>query len=109
MEGSAVARRFLDLIRQLRSFTGTYTHLLDLLNATGGSPKPPGWPKTPRALSGQIRRLTPGLRRLGVEIEHSLVGQRKTRTVTVTYRPPAPRDQPSAPSATGAGPVVPRV
>lgn len=29
------------------------------------------WPKTARGLAGQLKRITPGMRRLGIEIEHT--------------------------------------
>jgi hypothetical protein len=109
LEGSAVARTFLDWIRQRRTFTGTYTELLGHLSDAVAGRKPANWPRTAQALSGLIRRITPSLRRLGVTIAHAKVGHARTRIVTVTYDPVAARGPSSAPPAGTNGPLVPRL
>ena len=53
------------------NWEGTATDLLTSLNARVGDEvqRRKWWPKSPRALSGQVRRAAPGLRRVGVKIE----------------------------------------
>lgn len=46
-------------------WVGTASELMELLSP---DPKPRGWPKSPRGLAGAIRRLTPSMRAVGVEI-----------------------------------------
>ena len=36
---------------------------------SGRQRRQPGWPKTPRALAGIIKRLAPNLRRMGIEVD----------------------------------------
>ena len=50
-------------------FTGTASELLSRLNQQADDQaRTPDWPKTPRRLSGQVRRAAPGLRRVGIEV-----------------------------------------
>jgi hypothetical protein len=43
-----------------------------------------GWPKTPRALAGRLRRAQPFLRTLGIEIAFGREGRLGTRTIEIT-------------------------
>jgi hypothetical protein len=44
----------------------------------------PGWPKSPRALAGRLRRAQTFLRTLGIEIVFGREGRLGTRTITIT-------------------------
>ncbi len=57
------------------AFVGTAASLLETLDIYEGyggpqsaKPRPQGWPRTPRALSGQLRRAAPALRELGMNV-----------------------------------------
>jgi len=43
-----------------------------------------GWPKSPRALAGRLRRAQTSLRALGIEIVFSREGRSGTRTIRMT-------------------------
>jgi hypothetical protein len=43
-----------------------------------------GWPKSPRALAGRLRRAQPFLRTLGIEIVFGREGRLGTRTIRIT-------------------------
>jgi hypothetical protein len=43
-----------------------------------------GWPKSPRALAGRLRRAQPFLRTLGIEIAFGREGRFGTRTIRIT-------------------------
>jgi hypothetical protein len=66
-------------------FTGTATELLDRLATIAGEEltRKRGWPARPHLLSGQLRRLAPALRRIGIEVEFSRIGRARTRSITV--------------------------
>jgi hypothetical protein len=55
------------LIHEKKNWTGTAARLLELLPAPDGGLK--GWPRTPRGVSGHLRRVAPALRKHGIEIE----------------------------------------
>jgi len=68
IEGDHVAdavRHFLD---GRNEWTGTATALLSAITPDRA---PKGWPSTPRALAGALRRVAPALRSVGVAIEFS--------------------------------------
>lgn len=70
MEASPVGRALLDLVEARGLIELTATELLAALNERrGATPEPHGWPKAANALSGQIKRLAPNLRALGIEVE----------------------------------------
>ena len=54
------------LAHQAVGWTGTAGQLLELLTP---DPPPRSWPRTPRALSGQLRRLAPALRSAGMTVD----------------------------------------
>ena len=75
---------FADAVRAMvlkqRDWTGTSAALLELL--TPHDP-PKTWPRTPRAVSGHLRRVAPALRKNGINVDF----QRDTaaRTIHLTY------------------------
>lgn len=71
LDEDVVAHAVVELVRS-RPFVGTWSELLDQLNSRldqRGERPPLGWPKSPRGLSGAVRRLAPVLRRSGLETE----------------------------------------
>jgi hypothetical protein len=70
-------------------WTGTVAELLDKLIGTAGladaKKMPDGWPKTPKSLGHQLKRLAPALRTLGIYVTY----ERKNteRLITVSKSP----------------------
>lgn len=65
---------------------GTAGELLATLNlARGDDRAPKGWPTTPRAMSGALRRCAPSLRALGLKVEYDgqTSGSRSRKTWTI--------------------------
>jgi hypothetical protein len=91
LEGSAVAQAILERFGEggTRGFRGTAQELLTLLNEHDpeASEKVKQWPKSPRALSSQLRRTAPNLRQAGLTVE---LGERegKTRQRIIVLQPP---------------------
>ena len=76
--------------------------LASLSEAVGeGGRKQKGWPSTARGLSGQLRRVAPVLRRLGIGVAFNREGQARIRTITLS-RMEGRADQPSVSSAPSA-------
>ena len=72
LEASLVAQVLVDIMEKERIlWEGTAAELMELLNAKATEPtkKQRAWPKNPRALGHQLRRLAPNLRIAGVEVE----------------------------------------
>ena len=88
------------LLRLPALWEGTAAELLEQLVplAAENVVKRPDWPASPRALSGQLRRLAPDLRSIGVEIAFApRSGQR--RSIAITRREqPSSTSQPSGAS-----------
>src|SRR6266699_5908589 len=70
LESDPVGAAILELLSQETEWSGTAGGLLQHLEriAEDGVKKSPAWPKTPRGLSGRLRRLVTFLRELGIEI-----------------------------------------
>jgi hypothetical protein len=103
----AIAVRSLTADRSI--WTGTAQDLLAALIEILGelTAKAKTWPRTPRALSGRLRRAAPNLRRVGISI---VFGQRqaKERPITITadrrgIRPSRPSSPSSAKRIAGVG------
>jgi hypothetical protein len=58
-----------------------------------------GWPKSPRALAGRLRRAQTFLRTLGIEVVFSREGRLGTRTIKITAIGQSRLSAPSAASA----------
>ena len=66
--GVAVGIQILAARPEGREWEGTYLQLLSELNKMPEIDRS-NWPRSPRHLSGQVKRIAPGLRRAGVRIE----------------------------------------
>lgn len=66
--GVAVGIQILAARPEGREWEGTYLQLLTELNRMPEIDRS-NWPRSPRHLSGQVKRIAPGLRRAGVRIE----------------------------------------
>jgi hypothetical protein len=89
---AAAVRTF--LAGQAVGWTGTAAQLLELLTP---DPAPRSWPRTPRALSGQLRRLAPALRGVGIDVSFEKeTGGSRQRLVRLSHE--GSGEQPSRPS-----------
>ena len=66
--GVAVGLQVLAARPEGREWEGTYLQLLNELGRLGEIDRS-NWPKSPRHLSGQLKRIAPGLRKMGIHIE----------------------------------------
>jgi len=84
LEGSLVATVLRSHIAEKKVWKGTCQELLDTLACR--CPTPPGksWPANARALSGQLRRLAPSLRKIGIDVIHDR--KNATRLIEVVQR-----------------------
>jgi hypothetical protein len=87
LEASPVGEALLRLLEEDGSFEGTAAALLDRLAVQVGEAKTraQGWPKTPRVLAGQLRRIAPNLRAAGFEV--AFARARAARTITIRKGP----------------------
>jgi hypothetical protein len=65
------------------SFEGGAKQLLDLLNQKAGEEvrKQRAWPKQPNTLSGTLKKIAPGLRRIGLNVRFEVVGHERRRVI----------------------------
>ena len=94
---AAVLRTYMDMTPD--GFTGTAADLLKALNdiASETQQKVKGWPKRPAGLGSLLRRITPPLRKVGLEITFDRTpGGKRTRTITIARKEGAP-DRPDRP------------
>jgi hypothetical protein len=78
------------LQERAESWSGTSACLLKDLAALAGEAvtKTKQWPKRPHILSGRLRRLAPGLRRCGIDVQFIREpGGNRDRTITLTVIP----------------------
>jgi hypothetical protein len=67
-----------------RSWTGTASDLLRAAEAFTENPPTMGWPRTPRALAGRLRRSQTFLRTIGIQIAFGREGHTENRMITIT-------------------------
>ena len=104
IDSDPVAVAIRDVVAPGGSWTDTAAAMLEKITPE----RPPkGWPRSPRAVAGALKRITPALRAVGVTVEHSReAGGSRTRLITLTRsaddanRDPA--SQPSQPSRQAA-------
>jgi hypothetical protein len=78
VDADPVAAHVRELMVDRAQWTGSASDLLQV--GTNRS----GWPRSPRALAGQLRRAQPFLRTLGIEIVFGREGRFGTRTIRIT-------------------------
>ena len=83
LEASLVAGPLRAFAETMGAWTGTATDLLDILARRAGEAisRKREWPKTPTALSGEVRRLAPTLRTIGVEVLFNRGARHRTITL----------------------------
>jgi len=89
LEASLIGGPVRDLLGLAKdgTFRGEAQELLRALNdfmRDLGRSLPRGWPQTPRAMSGQLRRIAPALRRCGYEVAFSRTAGTGSRTVSLS-------------------------
>ena len=88
MEASAIGPAVLGLMDDREQWEGTAKELLAELGSDRHSDmntrRRSDWPHTPHKLSGQLRRLAPNLRKLGVEAVFQNVRTNRGRKITLT-------------------------
>jgi hypothetical protein len=96
LEASEIAPHVRGIVDQEGQWTGTAAELLTLLNerVEEKHQRQQGWPRTPRGLSGALRRVAPNLRAAGIGFE-AMRGRRRVLTLTQLERP---GDQPTPPT-----------
>jgi len=78
IDADPVAALVREIMADRAQWTGSASDLLQI--GTNRS----GWPKSPRALAGRLRRAQPFLRTLGIEIAFGRAGRLGTRTIGIT-------------------------
>jgi hypothetical protein len=83
LESVTIAPALTDFLSGRNNWTGTVKELLAELDrvADDATRKNRGWPTNPKALGGQLRRLAPNLRRIGLYIT---IGDRTSKGTPVT-------------------------
>jgi hypothetical protein len=111
LDGSLLAGALQAFMNGRQGWQGTAGDLLAELrdHVTDKGRDSRAWPKTPRALSGQLRRLAPHLRATGLALDFGeRAGRSRARLLTIARRAAGDvqseqgRTQPSAPSAPSA-------
>jgi hypothetical protein len=87
IEADPVAARVREIMADRRTWIGSASDLLRAgADRTGESSKSlsAGWPKSPRALAGRLRRAQTFLRTLGIEMTFGREGRAGTRTIRMS-------------------------
>ena len=88
LDADPVATALRQHMRERSEFRGTCTALLaDLTPLVGEHVRRTSWPKSPRGLGGQLTRLAPALRNVGITIERCQEGHAKDRILHIAYKP----------------------
>jgi hypothetical protein len=88
VDADPVAAHVRELMADRAQWTGSASDLLQVGINVGGNAMAAwtrsGWPKSPRALAGRLRRAQTPLRALGIEIVFGREGRLGTRTIRIT-------------------------
>ena len=90
VDADPVAAHVRELMADRAQWTGSASDLLQVGINVGGSAiaawTRSGWPRSPRALAGRLRRAQTSLRTLGIEIVFGREGRLGTRTIRITAK-----------------------
>lgn len=96
VEADPVAAAVRAMMETQREWTGTASELLGALAEVAGEriANSKGWPDSPRALAGRLRRAATFLRKLGLEVTFTKKGHTRTRLIRITgaSKSPPPAD-----------------
>jgi hypothetical protein len=87
VEADPLAARIRDLMAEQAVWAGSASDLLRAASNPG--PNGLGWPKSPRALAGRLRRAQTPLRTLGIEMSFGREGKAGTRIIRLSTRHPS--------------------
>ena len=104
IDADAVGSAVRTLMQTQTMWTGTATGLLEALSelVVEAVRKSKSWPSTAQTLSNRLKRASTFLRKVGIEIEYSKEGRRRTRTIHISSLAENLGERPSAPSASSA-------
>jgi hypothetical protein len=83
IEADPVASRVRDILTAQTTWSGNASDLLRI-GVDPASPRDSGWPNSPRALAGRLRRAQTALRTLGIEIAFGREGRAGTRIIRMS-------------------------
>jgi hypothetical protein len=108
LEDSPVTGAVRQLVARSKVWTGTTTELLGELAGLAGDKvvTTPRWPKSPRALTGTLRRLAPTLRAIGIEAAHARTKSGGQWTLAEKGGDVAPQAPSAPPQPDFQGPMV---
>lgn len=89
IDSTVIGRPLLEHLESNGGWTGTSSELLHILEsrASDQAKRQTGWPKNPRALSGQLKRLSPNLRASGWSADFGRNAKRREWTFQRTSTP----------------------
>ena len=97
LEAAPVASVVLSFVEEVETWRGTASELLkEISPRAGDTALLEGWAKSPRALSGTLKRLAPNLRACGVEVTHE---PRKNKARSIVLEKLCKSSSPSSPSS----------
>jgi len=106
IDGDPIAAAVRAFITTRTEWTGTASDLLGALAEAVGerAAKSKGWPDSPRAVAGRLRRAATFLRKVGIEVNFGREGRARTRTIHImaTLSPSAPEEKGAQPSTSSA-------
>ena len=79
VDGDPVAAAIVALMENREEWQGTASELLTAITPKGndGNPRPPrGWPGSPRGMAAQLKKVTPALRVVGIDVQHDRASDR---------------------------------
>jgi hypothetical protein len=84
IDADPVAARVREIMVERVQWTGSASDLLQAgMNGSAATSARPGWPNSPRALAGRLRRAQTFLRTVGIEIVFGREGRLGTRTISM--------------------------
>ena len=104
IDAGAAGKAVLDFLASTSLWTGSATDLLSELEAVADEKtrRLKGWPQSARTLSGQLKRLAPNLRGVGIEVGFGTAGRGQDKRRSITIAKVAESSVPTVPSVPGS-------